>query len=425
MTESFLHYVWHLQYFRKDDVRTSSGERLHVFHPGTRNSDAGPDFSDARIRIGELEWRGSVEIHIKASGWNDHKHSADEAYEKVILHVVWENDRSINRTDGSEMPTVELKNLVDQTLWYRYKNLYTSTDIVPCAGHWQVVPELNKLSAFDSALLLRLQSKATEVQKLFRRNNNDWEQTFYQLLCRNFGFKVNAEPMLRLAEIIPHTVLLKHNDNLVHVEAILFGAGGFLEETEGDDYVFLLKREYELLRRKYGLSGRQMNLSQWKFLRLRPANFPTVRIAQLAALVTGQKKLFSKILEATSYKQVYDLLNIEQSPYWRDHYQLGKFSKSGVPGLGETSIQNIMINTVVPVLVAYGKTQDEQAYTDLATDLLQSIPAENNKITRLWHSLAYKPATAFDSQALIQLYNNFCLKRRCLECGIGSWLIKS
>lgn len=425
MTESFLHYVWQLQYFRKDDFRTSSGDVLQVFHPGIRNSDAGPDFSNARIKIDALEWRGSVEIHIKASGWNDHKHSTDEAYEKVILHVVWENDNPIKRTDGSEMPTVELKNLIDPDLWKRYKNLYTSADVVPCAGHWQRAPELNKLSAFDNALMSRLQSKATDVRKLLAKNNSDWEQTLYQLLCRNFGFKINTEAMLRLAEVVPYNILLRHIDKPIQVEATLFGASGFLEEADNDAYVQLLTREYELLRRKYSLESRQLNLSQWKLLRLRPANFPTVRIAQLAALLTRQKNLFSKILEARSYKDVYSLLDANQSAYWTKHYQFGKPSRSPVSALGETSIQNIIINTVVPMLVAYGKTHDEQSYTDLATDLLQHIPAENNKITRLWLPLNYKPKSAFDSQALIELYNNFCMKRRCLECGIGSWLIKS
>lgn len=424
MTESFLHYVWQLQYFWKDDLKTSSGEPVRVFHPGNRNSDAGPDFSNARVKIGELEWRGSIEIHIKASGWNDHKHSADEAYEKVVLHVVWENDKLIKHTDGSTMPTIELKNRIDLTLWKRYKNLYTSPDIIPCANHWQSVPEVNKLSMLDNALMIRLQTKAHAVTGLLAKNSNDWEQTCYQLLCKNFGFKVNAEPMLRLGQIISYNTLLKHFDKPVQVEALLFGAGGFLENI-AEDYTSILTREYDMLRRKYSLDGKQMNLSQWKFLRLRPANFPTVRIAQLAALLTKQKNLFSKILEANAYKQVCELLDVEQSAYWLKHYQFGKPSKSHVPSLGDASIQNIIINTIVPLLVAYGGIHDEQAYIDRATDLLQYIPAEDNKITRQWAPLNYKVKSAFDSQALIELYTNFCMKRRCLECGVGSWLIKS
>lgn len=425
MTESFLHYVWHLQYFRKEALKTSSGETIRVIHPGNRNSDAGPDFSNAQVKIDELEWRGSVEIHIKASGWNDHKHSSDEAYEKVILHVVWENDKPIKRTDGSLMPTLELKPLVSDKLWERYKNLYTSADIIPCANSWSSVPDLSKLSALDNALMSRLKSKASAVNELFSKNGNDWEQTCYQLLSKNFGFSINAEPMLRLAEIIPYQILLKHLDKPIQIEAMLFGVGGFLEEAEDDEYVSLLRREYNILRKKYSFEGKQMNLSQWKFLRLRPANFPTIRIAQFAALLTSQKNLFSKIREAESFKEAYALFDVEQSAYWQKHYQFGKESKSVIPALGNTSIHNLIINTVVPLLVAYGKIHDEQSYINRTTDFLQSIPAEDNKITRLWHPLNYKVKTAFDSQALIELYNNFCRKRRCLECGVGSWLIKS
>lgn len=425
VTEAFLHHIWQLQYFRKNELKTSSGESVVVLHPGSRNSDAGPDFSNARIKIGELEWRGSVEIHIKASGWNDHKHSADKAYEKVILHVVWENDKFIAHTDGSIMPTLELKSRVDLTLLERYKNLYTSATVIPCASHWQSVPEINKLSTLDNALMIRLQAKAKKVSELLSENNNDWEQTCYQLLCKNFGFKVNAEPMLRLGQIVPYNTLLKQIDKPVQVEALLFGVGGFLEAIIPDDYTLMLTREYGLLRKKYNLDGRQMHYSQWKFLRLRPANFPTLRIAQLAALLTKQKNLFSKILEASSYQQVRDLLNVVPSPYWLTHYHFRKPATSEVPALGESSVQNIMINTIVPLLVAYGKMHDEQSYVALATELLQHIPAEDNTITRNWQHLNYKAKSAFDSQALIELFNNFCVKRRCLECGVGSWLIKS
>lgn len=425
MTESFLHYIWQLQYFRKDALKTSSGEKVEIFHPGISNSDAGPDFSNARIKMGELEWRGSVEIHLKASGWNDHKHNDDEAYEKVILHVVWENDKPIMHSDGSVMPTLELKNRVDPELWHRFKDLYTSVDVIPCGSHAHLVPELTKLSALDNAMVIRLQAKAFGVTELLAKNNNNWDNTCYQLLCKNFGFKVNAEPMARLARVISYTTLLKHVDKPVQVEALLFGAGGFLEDAQEDEYTITLTREYNLLRRKYTVDGRQMNASQWKFLRLRPANFPTVRIAQLAALLTKQKNLFSKILEAESYREMYNLLAVDQSPYWIGHYQFGKPSKSNVPALGEASIQNIIINTIVPLLVAYGKIHDDQSYSNRAVELLQHIPAENNKIIRQWLSLDYTVKSAFDSQALIELYTNFCMKRRCLACGVGSWLIKS
>lgn len=424
VTESFLHYIWQLQYFKKADLKVSSGESLQVLAPGSRNADAGPDFSGARIRIDNLEWRGSVEIHIRASGWNDHKHGSDPAYEKVVLHVVWENDKPVFRNDGTQIPTLELKNRIEPALWDRYKNLYVSTDLIPCGNRWRGIPEIHKLSTLDNAVMQRLQTRANVVDQFLTKNKNSWEQTCYQLLCRNFGFTVNAEAMLRLSEVVLFKTLQKHLDKPIHIEALLFGAGGFLEDVPDDDYVLLLKREYDLLRRKYGLEGRQMNLSQWKFLRLRPANFPTIRIAQFAALLAGQQNLFSKIIEATDHRRILALLDAEQSAYWRSHYRFGTVSKNPVPPLGVASIQNIVINTVVPLLVTYGRTHDETGYTELALDLLQNLPAEDNKITRQWLPLGMNVKTAFDSQGLIELYKSYCMKRRCLECGVGSWLIK-
>ncbi len=347
------------------------------------------------------------------------------AYEKVVLHVVWENDKPIHRTDGSRMPTLELKNRVDIELWNRYQQLYTSPETIPCSSNWKTVPHMNKISMLDRALMQRLELKANDVKKLLARNSNNWQQTCYQLLCKNFGFKVNADPMTRLAQLIPHTLLLKHFDKSIQVEALLFGASGFLEDAALDDYTILLQREYNVLRKKYNLAARQMSISQWKFLRLRPANFPTLRIAQLASLITKERALFSKILELGSYKQAYALLDTDQSEYWQHHYQFGRFAKTKTASVGESSIQNIIINTVVPLLTAYGKIHNEQAYVDMAVNLLQNIPAENNRIIRQWNDLEQKVTSAFDSQALLELYNNFCMKHRCLECNVGSYLLKS
>ncbi len=424
MTEAFLHYIWQLQYFNKRDLCTAHGDDIHVFHPGNRNTNAGPDFSDARIKIGALEWRGSVEIHIRASNWIDHQHSTDRAYEQVVLHVVWENDKPIVRSDGTHIPTLELKNRLEPGIWERFKTLYTSAEPIPCAHGWASVPEIQKLSMLDRTLTQRLHTKAVQVQQLLTKNTNDWEQTCYQLLCKNFGFSVNAEPMLRLAEVVPYTTVLKHIDKQVQVEALLFGAGGFLDANHTDEYFMLLKREYDILQRKYSLADRQMHVSQWKFLRLRPANFPTVRLAQLAALLCTVRNLFSKILETTSYKEACSLLAAGQSAYWHTHYQFGVLSKTAIPSLGQSSIENIVINTLVPLLTAYGKLHDEQLYTDRAITWLQQSKAENNRIVRQWNALNYSVKTAFDSQALIELYKNFCMKRRCLECAVGSYLIK-
>lgn len=422
MTESFLHYIWQFQYFKKDELKTSAGEVLQIFQPGMRNSNAGPDFEEAKIKIGKLEWRGSIEIHIKASGWNDHHHSEDQAYEKVILHVVWENDKPIKRTDGTAMPTLELKNRVDPALWNRYKKLFTSVDSIPCANHWRQISDIVKLSMLEKTVVQRLELKAKGVMELLEKNNNDWEETCYQLVFKNFGFKVNAEPMLQLARALPYKILLKHPTQL---EALLLGQAGFLDKAKEDEYVVALKHEYALLGKKYGLAEKQLNAVQWKFLRLRPGNFPTIRLAQLAALFTAHKNLFSKILETKTHKSITHLLDVEQSAYWQQHYQVGKKSKVKIPGIGKASIENVVINTVAPLLTAYGMAHDDELFIDRAVELLQGIPAENNKIVREWAELGYKVKSAFDSQGFIELYNSFCLKRRCLECAIGSTIIKA
>lgn len=425
MTESFLHYIWQFQYFHKGDLQTAEGDSLKVFQPGNQNANSGPDFSDARIKIGTLEWRGSIEIHIKASGWNDHHHSSDQAYEKVVLHVVWDNDKLIYRTDGTVMPTLELKHRVDMTLWNRYRKLFTSVDTIPCSSTWPKVPDIIKLSMLEKALMQRLEAKSLLVKTLITVSRNDWEETCYQLLCKSFGFKVNAEPMLQLGQLLPYKILRKHVDKPIQIEALLLGQAGFLEKVKEDEYTKLLIREHRLLSSKYRLESKQMKVVQWRFLRLRPANFPTVRLAQLAVLLSFHGNLFSKILECTSYEQLVEFFDVEQSEYWRHHYQPAKMAKATVPALGQSSIHNILVNTVAPLLVAYGQLKDEQSYVDRATEILQYLPAENNKITRQWLDLGYRVKSSFDTQGLIELFNNFCMKRRCLDCTIGTHIIKA
>lgn len=423
MTESFLHYIWQFQYFTKKDLCTTAGETIQIVHPGIRNTHAGPDFSEAKVKIGDLEWRGSVEIHIKASGWNDHKHSDDAAYEKVILHVVWENDKPISRSDSTLMATLELKNRVDTALWSRYKKLFTSMDRIPCSSSWHKVGDLVKLSMLDKALTQRLEIKAGVVIEMLQRNQGDWEETAYQLLSKNFGFKVNTDSFLRLAESLPYKILLKHVDQPRQVEALLFGQAGFLEKVKADEYTRVLVREFELLEIKYGLENKRLHKSQWRFLRLRPANFPTVRVAQLAAVIHQRKNIFSTLVNTIDYKDLFAWLTVQQSDYWKTHYQFGKLTSS-VPVLGRSSIQNLIVNTAVPLLAAYALTHDDQAYMDRAVDWLQQIPAEKNTITRQWTELGYTAKTSFDSQALIELYNAYCMKRRCLDCTVGASLIQ-
>lgn len=424
MNESLLHYVWQYQYFDKNHLTTVAGEIVSVFNPGMLNSHAGPDFSNARIKIGDVEWVGTVEIHINASDWMNHKHHEDFAYENVILHVVWKNDKPVKRSDGSLLPTIELKGRIDEQLLLGYKKLIGSPESIPCAKSFASVDELLKVSMFDKALFHRLERKAKLIQETLSQNQNDWEETCYQALGSNFGFKVNTEPFQQLVRNLPYKILLKHSDKPDQVEALLFGQAGFLEDKSDHDYYSLLKREHDVLSRKYSLVEKKLHVTHWRFLRLRPANFPTIRIAQFAALILSVKNIFSKILEAKTYDELVDLLSVQQSGYWQRHYQFNEKEVANISSLGKSSIDNVIINTVVPLLVAYGKSKDEQEWIDRAVSFLNNIPAEENSVINKWNKLQQPVQTAFDTQALIELYNNFCLKRKCLDCTIGASLIK-
>lgn len=423
MNESFLHYIWQFQYFDKRDLVTSSGESIEVIKIGNLNTHAGPDFSNAKIRMGDLDWAGAVEIHIKSSAWEEHHHEVDKAYDSVILHVVWQDDKPVYRSDKTLMPTLELKGRVDEGLIKEFKKLVNSPEAIPCEKSFSKVDELIKISMLDKALMQRLETKAIQVEELLKNCNHDWGETTYRLFARNFGFKVNNEPFEQLAKSVPYKIMLKHIDKPIQIEAILFGQAGFLDTEVGDDYYKLLQREYHILSKKYNLQPTKLKKSQWRFLRLRPANFPTVRLAQLGALLQ-QKNLFSKILEIEDYKSISQLFSSSPSPYWQHHYQFNKKSEQGVAGLGNFSIENLIINSVVPLLVAYGRTMDDHSFLEKATNLLLQIPGEKNAITRTWNDLGFVSKSAFDSQGLIELHNNFCQRRNCLNCNIGAFLLK-
>jgi len=423
MTESFLHYVWQFQYFDKHTLTTTAGESITVFNQGNRNPHAGPDFFNARIRIDDMEWIGSVEIHIYASGWIDHKHNTDAAYDNVVLHVVWSEDKPVRRSDGTSLPTLELKNRVNEYLLLHYRRLVYSPDAIPCSSKLFEVKPIIVLSMLEKVLVERLELKASAILRMLERNGNDWEETCYQMLTKNFGFKVNNDPFHQLSLALPYKILLKHADKLSQVEALLFGQAGFLEEENEDNYFVLLKREYKLLSQKYQLSSKRLKKIQWRFMRMRPANFPTIRIAQLAGLVHKGQKFFSTITSIEDENALAKFFSVRQSEYWIHHYHFFKEFKKEIDTLGEESINSLIINTVAPVLVAYGKAKADPLYINRAVSILQHIPAETNRITTRWKELGLNVKDAFDSQAMVGLYNNFCLKRRCLDCNIGASLV--
>lgn len=425
MQESFLHYLWQYQYFDKTELTTTAGEPVQVFNPGLTNRHAGPDFSDARILIDSVLWVGTVEIHVLASDWLRHHHQYDGAYENVVLHVVWEQDKPLLRTDGSLMPTLTLKGRVDYDLVLRYRTLMQSPAPIPCSAAFSRVTSLTRFSALDIAVVSRLERKALLMMETYHRTQNDWTETVYQHMGMCFGFKVNSEPMLQLARALPYKILSKHIDNLTQVEALLFGQAGLLDENLGGPYPVLLRREYEVLSHKYQLSQRRLHRSQWRFLRLRPSNFPTLRIAQWAATLSKVKPLFSQLLDAANATELDNLLRVEQSMFWQHHYAFDSEEREDVPPLGEMSRQSVLVNLVVPLYAAYAHHRDEPEWMDKAIRLLQEIPAEVNSVTRKWTLLGEKITSAFDSQGWIELYSNYCLKKRCLDCNIGAAIIQS
>jgi len=404
MQELFLHYIWQFQYFDKTNLATTQGESLQIIRPGRHNTDAGPDFSEAKVSIGLMSWAGNIEIHIASSEWETHRHHLDKAYDSVVLHVVWTDDKPVILEDGSLLPTLVLKGKIDTQLMTRYRKLMGASFIIPCARQFARIPNVIRLSMMDRVLVERLEEKSNSILELLEYNNNDWDETTYQLLAKNFGFKVNSHPFFQLAKGVPYKCLGRHANNPKQVEAMLFGQAGFLDEAVNDSNHRLLRREYKMLAAKYNLLDSKLNASQWKFLRLRPANFPTVRLKQFCVLICQQKNLFSRIIEIDNHESAYQL-----------------FEKGT---MGASSIDNLIINSVTPILVAYGRRQSDPSFLERAQKILEEVSAENNRILRSWTALGMDVKNAFDSQALIQLFNSYCVPRRCLDCAIGASLLK-
>lgn len=424
--EACMYYLWRLQHFMQHTLTTLAGEPLTILHPGTRNERAGPDFLYAHIKIGTLHWYGHVELHTYASAWYAHAHHRDPAYESVVLHVIWYNDKTITRSDQTHLPTLLLAPHVDLALVQNCDQLMEQVSDIYCAQHITVVPNGIRRNSLDIMLRQRFQRKHTQVYQLLANNQGDWEETIYQLLAYNFGFSINSEAMLSLSKTIPYHIIRQQRHDLTKIEALLFGQAGLLTTdpaAESDAYLADLMQHYAYIAHKYCLTDKRMDKVQWKFLRLRPANFPTVRIAQLAQLLLQHPSLFSCLLD-TSIAALQQHLAVTQSAYWKHHYVFGKTSKRRLPGLGKNSIHTILINTLVPLLMAYGHTQNQLAYIEKAIAMLHALPPEDNMIIRKWKALGMHPKNAFDSQAYMELYQHACTQKQCCSCIIGKHILK-
>lgn len=422
MNERLLQFIWQFQYFNKAQLTTVDGTLLTILHPGRLNIDQGPDFSEAKIKLGNTIWVGNIEIHVNASQWNEHKHNGDPNYSNIILHVVWTSDVQITDKNGAPFPALELQPLVSKIMLQHYDQLMQSKGFVPCQDHLPVLSEMGWLAWKERLVAERLERKATVVLELLKQANNHWEEVFWWMLAKNFGMKVNVAAFEQMAKSIPVNVLAKHKYQLNQLEAALFGQSLLLNGDFKEDYPKLLQREYKFLSTKYKL--KQINKAP-DFLRMRPANFPTVRLAQLAALVFKSTHLFSRVLEIETIDQLYALLDVTANDYWHYHYLFDELTEYRPKNIGRTMVDNIIINTIVPVLFAYGMYHKNQQAKDKAVYYLSHLSAESNTITKQWRAYSVLNKNAFDSQALIELKNNYCNERRCLNCAVGNKLLKA
>ena len=416
MKEEFLYYLWENRLIDKA-LRTIEGEAVEVVATGYRNTDSGPDFLEARIQIGDKLWAGHVEIHVKTSDWNRHGHQTDKAYKNVILHVVYENDTKVN-----DIPTLELKGHFDETLFANYQRFISSKNWIPCEKSISKVPVSTRLSWLDRMAVERLESKSDTVTKILNANQFDWEDALYKQLMRYFGLKVNNEAFEYLSNILPFKTLLKHADNLIQLEAMLFGCAGFLEEDYNEEYPLLLKREFAVMKAKFNLLA--MPAERWRFMRMRPSNFPTIRLAQMAQLIHKNGCLFSKIREAKNGNEVKALFDVAASKYWETHYRFGTPTKSKPKHLGDSTADVLMINAVAPLLFCYGKLHKDESVCETAMLFLEETEAEDNAIIRHFASCGIKADNAMQTQALLYLFNMYCKRKRCLECRLGNVLMK-
>lgn len=423
MTEEFLHYIWKYKQYDSTQLVTQAGEKIQVVKSGDHNTDAGPDFFNAKLKIDKTLWAGNVEIHIQSSDWKRHTHQLDKAYDNVILHVVYKDDEKLYRKTGEEIPTLELNGKFDHQLFEKYLQFKSSKSWIPCATQVMSIKSITLNSWIDRLLVERMERKSGAILEALEHNKNNWEETFYQQVARSFGFKVNSEPFELLARSLPNLILSKHKNSLFQIEALLFGQAGLLDKEFNDNYPKYLQSEYNYLRKKYNLSP--LDSSVWKYLRLRPSNFPTIRIAQFASLIHKSVHLFSKVIAATRQEELATIFCSEASEYWLTHYTFDKSSTKKEKTLGVDSFNGIVINTIAPFLFVYGKSKAEEKFVDQALLLLEKTKPEQNSIIDKWEQYGVKPSNAYRTQALLQLKNEYCSRKRCLECAVGAQLLSA
>ncbi len=421
MQEDLLQFLWQYQYFAARDLRTTTGEPLVVLHPGRLNTHAGPDFSEARIRIGSTEWAGHVEIHVRAADWQRHGHHRDPAYDNVVLHVVYADGPPAHRHDGTPIPTLVLADRVSPEWLERHTHLTSGRTPIPCAPMFAEVDALYRAEMLDRALMQRLMQKAALVLLAWQNSGHDWEATAYLTLLPRLGFSVNNHAFAQLAHVLPWRLLQKHRHEPLAVEALLFGQAGWLTDDLADDYPLALRQTYRFLAHKYQLAP--LDAAQWKFARMRPANFPPRRLAQWAAVLRQQPHLFAWLTETADLAELLSGWEAAPDAYWQTHYHFGKTSPAGPATMGRDAAASLVINAAVPLLAAVAQARGEHHYLDRAVAWLTQLPPETNRITRQWKAVGLAVRNAADAQGCLEWQASYCQPRRCLHCSVGAkWL---
>ena len=420
--EDLLQFLWQYKLLMPLPLITISGKEIFIVKNGELNKDSGPDFFNAHIRIGEIVLVGNIEVHIKTSDWLKHKHQQDKNYDNIILHVVYEHDVDLAQNKNNNVEVLELKNLIAESTIASYNKLSTSKEKIPCANQLATVNDLKFITWLERMTIERLEGKVKQIENYFSAVNGDYTQTFYFMLLRNFGFKVNSLPFELLSKNLPITTLLKHSDNLLQLESLLLGTSGLLENQFEDKYIQQLQNEFDYLKNKYQIIP--LNKEIFKFSKLRPANFPTIRLAQFARLISTKPGLFIAPYDFSNYEEIVLALKINLDGYWKNHYNMDGNVTSKDLTLGLTSIENLLINTFAPFYFFYSKRTGKEEIGDLAIELLNKCDFEQNIKTKLFENKKTVLKTAANSQATINLFDNYCTKKACLRCGVAASLLK-
>ncbi|SMG13265.1 DUF2851 family protein [Sphingobacterium psychroaquaticum] len=423
IAEELLHFVWQLRLFNQFELRSQTGEKIKILHTGWHNRNAGPDFMHSHILIDDYDWHGHVEIHVDSADWRRHQHDRDPAYNNVILHVVYKKPMPVTRADGTIIPTLVLKEHVDGHLLDTYADIMKGFDWIPCARHLPAVEMPYRIQMLDRALSERLETRAADIQTLSKEMQGDWERVLFVMVCRAFGMKVNADTFFDFGRALNFNLVKRYHQEPLKLEAYFFGMAGMLRGAKDDSYLLSLQREYGYLQVLHNLTDNDH--FQWKFLRMRPFNFPTIRMAQLAALYGETPYWFQRIKSAEQPKDIFSLFEkIKVNLYWQSHFLFAKETKVHRVGLTETFASHILINAFIPVMYSYALLVGEEALRLKALGWLTHLPAEKNKVTTSFDALGVPIHNAADSQAALQVYQHYCTHKQCLRCAIGTSLFR-